>query len=733
MGEKKKFRFSIGLQLYVILGVFVALIMLTSLLGRVSLLQMNDIQKNITGHHIPELSIAIGMGQESVALANAAARLRSATSEGEVRAVRATVDTHAERLDEELQELAKINPDADSNVAVLTKFKGFSADLLNNLALLEKSVYTTIGIRRKIKAATEKALQEARTLDNFLLMGIDNQTFFLNTGWKTINQPRPVPPARRLRGDAVSYYRSLMTLRSQSQRAANLLGETVQVSNGDLIQPLRERFRAAVDTCAHMLLHITDGELQQQARGSYEVIRSLGLGDADNDNDPEGGLFQMMEAVFQEEARQSAYLAGNDSIVGGLSQQTEKLISGIQNASSGTSDIFAQAIMHRRNEFFALNIISVIIAVLVGNFLVRKNLIGRIKNLSNTMITLSQGNLRTPLTIRGNDEITDMSRSLEVFRQHAYEAQKLELVERLAKENQEKNVALESTILKLRNAQQQMIMQEKLASLGQLTSGIAHEIKNPLNFITNFSLVSRELLEDISREVTEAGDKLPPANKSFIEEVLRDLYGNMEKINFHGQRANDIVKGMLQHSRGGDSGATEEVVFSRFLDSTINLAYQGKRTSSKEFNVDIKKSYDERIDKVRINPQDISRVILNLVTNACDAVDEKRLRGEAGSDYRPTVWVTTKKTGDDHSPLAEIRVRDNGLGIPEKLVKKVFDPFFTTKPTDKGTGLGLSLSHDIVAKHRGVIRLERLAEGTEFVVELPLSGSEGSTTEQDSA
>ena len=724
MGNEKKFRFSIGLQLYVILGVFVALIMLTSLLGRVSLLQMNDIQKNITEYHIPELSIAIGMGQESVALANIAAQLRSADTEDEVRQVRATVDMHAKRLDAVLEELEKINVNADASMLVLVKFKDFSKDLLSNLELLEQSVYTTIGIRKNIKASTEKALQEARTLNNFLLTRIDDQTFFLNTGWNNLAQRKPVSPARRLQGDTVGYYRSLMTLRSQSQRAANLLAEAAQIANGDLIQPLRERFQAAVDTSERMLQRITDRELQQKARERYEAIRTIGLGDASKTDDP-SGMFQMMEVVFQEKDHQNTYLAGNNSIVQVLSQQTEKLIEEIQNASSGTSEIFAQAISNRRNEFFALNIISVIIALLVGNFLVRRNLIGRIKNLSNTMITLSQGHLRTPLTIRGNDEITDMSRSLEVFRQHTYEAQKLELVERLAQENQEKNVELESTILKLKNAQQQMIMQEKLASLGQLTSGIAHEIQNPLNFITNFSLVSRELLEDISREVTDVGDKLPSANKSFIEAVMRDLHGNMEKINFHGQRANDIVKGMLQHSRGGDSGVTEEIVFSRFLDSTINLAYQGKRTSSKEFNVDIKKSYDEQIDKVKINPQDISRVILNLVTNACDAVDEKRIKSSSkDSDYQPTIWVATKKIDHHDHPMVEIRVRDNGPGVPEKLAKKVFDPFFTTKPTDKGTGLGLSLSHDIIAKHRGILKLQRLEEGTEFIVELPIDSDD---------
>ena len=729
---EKKFRFSIGLQLYVILGVFVALIVLTSLLGRASLLQMKDIQKGITEQHIPELSVAIGMGQESVALANIASRLRGATSEQEVKKIRTQVDAHAERLDVILQQLDEINYEKDSDM--LEKFKNFSADLLNNLKLMEESVDVTIGIRKKLRQNTEVAMREARALNNFLLARTDDQTFFLNTGWRTLNQRRPVPPAQRLRGDAIDYYRSLMSLQAQSQLAANLLNETVQFSNSDLIQPLRERFQAAMDICARILVHITDEELRQEAQSRYEAIRSIGLGSSvGKDSADQGDLFTMMEKVFQEEGRQVTYLTGNNSIVQALSQQTEKMIEEIQSAGTSASGALVAAINQRRNEFFALNIISVIIALLVGNFLVRKNLIGRIENLSETMINLSEGNLRTPIAIRGNDEITDMSRSLEVFRQHAYEAQKLELVERLAKENQEKNIELESAIHKLRNAQQQMIMQEKLASLGQLTSGIAHEIKNPLNFITNFSLVSRELLEDISREVADMGEKLPADNKSFIEEVLRDLYGNMEKINFHGQRANDIVKGMLQHSRGGDSGAVEEIVFSRFLDSTINLAYQGKRTSSKEFNVDIKKTYDEQIDKVKINPQDISRVILNLVTNACDAVEEKRVKHSSkGDKYQPTIWVETKRVGDDSHPMVEIKVRDNGSGIPEELAKKVFDPFFTTKPTDKGTGLGLSLSHDIIAKHSGVLKLQRLKEGTEFIVELPMNGG-SEAIEQNSA
>lgn len=713
-----KFRFSISLQMYVIIGVFVALILIASLLGRISLSQMNDIQKNITEQQIPGLSIAIKMGQESVSLANVAPKFLTVTSQLEVQEVRTLIDAHSERLDEVIQQLSDVT--FETNRDILKKFQELSEDLLKNLKLLEKSVFSTVDIKNIVKAKVESATGEARVMNNFLAARIDDQTFFLSSGWRTLRQKRAVGPAQRLRNDAINYYRSLLSLRVQSQAAANLLNETVQFSNLDLLQPLRERFQAALDNCARLITRIPDEAFRESIHNRYKAIEHIGLGEGDQTSE-DAGLFDLMEKVLKEEQQQRAYLASNADIVEELSTQTDQLIEGIQRASSNTSSLFAEAIDNRRGQFFALNIISVILAILVAHFLVRKNLISRIKSLSRTMITLSEGNLRTPLLVRGNDEITDMGRSLDVFRRHAYEAQKLELAEKLAKEVKEKNSELESAIVKLKKAQQQMIMQEKLASLGQLTSGIAHEIKNPLNFITNFSLISKDLLEDISREVTEVGESIPADNKSFIEEVLRDLYGNMEKINFHGQRANDIVKGMLQHSRGGASGELEEINLNRFLDSTINLAYQGKRSSNKKFNVDIHKSYDQSIDKVKINPQDISRVILNLVTNACDATEEKAVKlAEKDQQFSPQIWINTTMLGDQDKTL-EIRVKDNGPGIPDDLAQKVFDPFFTTKPTDKGTGLGLSLSHDIVAKHQGVLKLNRLDEGTEFIIELPMS------------
>ena len=272
---------------------------------------------------------------------------------------------------------------------------------------------------------------------------------------------------------------------------------------------------------------------------------------------------------------------------------------------------------------------------------------------------------------------------------------------------------------KLKTAQQQIIMQEKLASLGQLTSGIAHEIKNPLNFINNFSLISQELLEDLSREITEPENSLSKASQEFIEDTLKDLHGNMDKIHSHGRRANDIIKGMLQHSRGQVEDAKETMDFNRFVDSCVNLAYQGKRSSGSKFNVDFKKDYDDDIKKMDINPQDISRVVLNLITNACDAVEEKssQLAEEDKKNYSPCIWIKTRKT----DKYIELQIIDNGLGISEEKAKKVFDPFYTTKPTDKGTGLGLSLSHDIMLKHGGNLELSRAENGgAKLTAQLPL-------------
>ena len=260
----------------------------------------------------------------------------------------------------------------------------------------------------------------------------------------------------------------------------------------------------------------------------------------------------------------------------------------------------------------------------------------------------------------------------------------------------------------LRKTQAQLIQAEKMASLGELTAGIAHEIQNPLNFVNNFSEVSTELVDEMNEEIDKG-------NLEDAKQIAQDLKQNLEKINHHGKRAGDIVKGMLQHSRSS-SGIKEPTDINALCDEYLRLSYQGLRAKDKSFNTTIKTDFDNSIGKINIIPQDIGRVVLNLLTNAFYVVDEKKKSG--AHNYEPTVSVTTKKIADK----VEIRVTDNGNGIPQKVLDKIFQPFFTTKPAGQGTGLGLSLSYDIIKAHGGEIKVEtREGEGTIFIIQFPIS------------
>ncbi len=284
----------------------------------------------------------------------------------------------------------------------------------------------------------------------------------------------------------------------------------------------------------------------------------------------------------------------------------------------------------------------------------------------------------------------------------------------LLKQQKEK---VEKTLTKLKSTQSQLIQSEKMASLGELTAGIAHEIQNPLNFVNNFSEVSRELIEELKsqKSILKAEEQ---------DEILNNIDQNLEKINHHGKRADAIVKGMLQHSRSS-VGVKESTDINALCDEYLRLSYHGLRAKDKSFNATMKTDFDETIGKINIVPQDIGRVILNLINNAFYAVNEKlkALSSELRANYEPTVSISTKKINDK----IEITVSDNGNGIPQNIVDKIFQPFFTTKPTGQGTGLGLSLSYDIIKAHGGEIsagsrgKVEtKENEGTTFIIQLPV-------------
>ena len=283
---------------------------------------------------------------------------------------------------------------------------------------------------------------------------------------------------------------------------------------------------------------------------------------------------------------------------------------------------------------------------------------------------------------------------------------------RLFEQVQERTRELSRSLNDLRTAQDRLIQTEKLASLGQLTAGIAHEIKNPLNFVNNFSALSADLVGEMNDVLAEA--PLDRKSRGELDELARMLKSNLEKVVHHGKRADSIVKNMLLHSREG-SGEHRLADINALVDESLNLAYHGARAEKPNFNVTMQRSFDPTVGIADVYPQEITRVLLNLISNGFYATAKRK--AEAGDGYEPTVTATTKDLGDN----VEIRIRDNGTGIPDEVKVKIFNPFFTTKPAGEGTGLGLSMSHDIIVKqHGGKIDLEtKRGQFTEFKIVLP--------------
>ena len=288
---------------------------------------------------------------------------------------------------------------------------------------------------------------------------------------------------------------------------------------------------------------------------------------------------------------------------------------------------------------------------------------------------------------------------------HLYMLRTIALYAAIALENAESYKKLNQTVDSLRRTQSQLIQSEKMASLGELTAGIAHEIQNPLNFVNNFSEVNVELIEEVKEQLT-CGDW------QSVNETFEAIKQNAEKIRLHGKRADSIVKGMLQHSQTS-TGVKEAIDINALTDEYLRLAYHGLRAKDKSFNAITETKFDNSIERINVVPQDIGRVLLNLINNAYYTVNEKKKLKQNG--YEPTVSVTTVQDNG----TVRIKVKDNGNGIPQKILDKIFQPFFTTKPTGQGTGLGLSLAYDIVKAHGGEIKVEtKEHEGTEFTMVL---------------
>jgi signal transduction histidine kinase len=324
----------------------------------------------------------------------------------------------------------------------------------------------------------------------------------------------------------------------------------------------------------------------------------------------------------------------------------------------------------------------------------QKQLAQTIQNLRNASEQLQES----------NEKLEDYSRTLE------------QKVDERTLELKHKHDELDAAFQNLKAAQVQLVQSEKMASLGQLTAGIAHEIKNPLNFVNNFSELSVELTQEMLEELNKLSGRLDEKDMEYFTGIITDLQGNVKKINDHGKRADSIIRGMLLHSRG-KSGDRQPTDLNTMLAEYVNLGYHGMRATDNSFNIKIESSYDPEAGLIEVVPQEISRVFLNMINNAFYSTAQKKK--ELTDSYFPLLNVSTKNLGD----TLEIRIRDNGKGMPASVAEKVFNPFFTTKPAGSGTGLGLSISYDIIVQqHRGQIIVDTLeGEFAEFIITLPKS------------
>lgn len=706
-------RFRISTRLYSAIGAAVVATVAASLVGWFSINRVGEVQEQVNEGSVPAMAVAFSVAQYSGELIAAAPRIAAASPED---------------LDAVVEDINETYAAFDSGLVLLesTAARPGQNQLVRGLGITLRANIEEIKFDRvelfqldDLKSELQAQLDELRAeIDAALIPALDDQFFFLLTGYRDVDEP-PSARAAHLSEEEIRKYRFLAELQANANISTQLLASAFGLSDASTIEPLRERFEAAAGRIRRSISQLSQSDPLLAAEFDRLFGRLFTLGG-------EQGGFDLRESELRLLQSQEELLGRSRQVAADLLENVNSLVSAaevsVQEATAASED----AILTGRALLLIISAISIggglLIIYQIGRVLLR-----RLARLSDWMRRMADGNLELTADVGGRDEVADMAAALEVFRRHALEVQRLNLVEQMAEELQGKNAQLEEVLSDLQRAQDQIVMREKLAALGELTAGVAHEIKNPLNFVKNFSEASEELIEELNEILEEIGDSISSEHRSWIEEIKSDLSGNLERIRSHGDRANRIVTDML--SMGRDTGELQLADVNNLLEEHARLAYHSARAVDSEFQLDLQHDLDPEVGEMQIIPRDMSRVFLNIVGNACDATDEKRreIWGEAGEDepygesYSPMLWLSTKRTDEN----VEIRIKDNGNGIPPDVADKIFNPFFTTKPTDRGTGLGLAISSDIVRQHGGTINVDsKVGEYTEMLITLPLEPAE---------
>lgn len=699
-------RYRISTQLYLCFAVAVGLTVAASLVGWFSFNRVGGVQSRVNEVSVPELAAAFGVAQYGGTLVTAAPSLTVATTRQDFLEVVTNIDQSYAAFEEQIAVLEQVGGESDRVAAI----RAYADTLFSNIEAIKgemSSVFVHAGQREMLQVELANVRSD---LDDVLAPGIDDQFFYTLTGYRSLDDS-PVPQSEHFSEEEFIHYRRLAEMQADTNIATELLANAFTLSDASQIEPLRERFEATSSRIERNLGTLEGSDFYGMAVSAFNQLFDLGLGEESVFN-----LFASELAILE---NQRDLLALNRELSVALVDEVDGLVSASQVNVQDATTASTQAIFAGRVLLIGISSLSVVGTLLVIWLFVGRVLLRRLGLLSEWMRSMARGDLETKAEISGRDEVADMAAALDVFRRHALEVQRLNLVEQLAADLQDKNVELEGVLAELRKAQGQIVMQQKLAALGELTAGVAHEIKNPLNFVNNFSEASGELITELRELLEEEDVELSDEQRSLVADITQDLTDNVERIRSHGQRANRIVHDMLMMGRGSEDWQLTDI--NGLLDQHAKLAYHSARAANSDFNLDLQFDLDPEMGQIEVIAQDLGRVFLNMVSNACHSVDKKRRlleeRERSGEAFSPTLSLKTHR-GENS---VEIRIRDNGVGISHDIIEKIFNPFFTTKATDEGTGLGLAISSDIVRRHGGSIRVEsEEGEFAEMIVELPL-------------
>ncbi len=695
----------ISTQLHLAIWGAVALTICASLVAWLSFNRVGDVQSRVNEGSIPEIAASFQVAQYSQILADAAPGLTVVTTTEEFDEVALSIDEAYTAFEGQLALLEEGNVGGES----FSRIRSHADTLIFNIDAIKEGTRASFALNEGREALAADLATLRTELDGIVVPAIDDQLFYVMTGYRNLAEPA-APRSEHFSEEEFGHYRHLAQLQVDGNIAMELLANAFTLSQASQIEPLRERFEAATRRMERSLSALGESPLLEQVAPIFTRLVNMGIGG-------ESGFDLLARKLTLAEQQQKLVVSNRDIAID-LVEEVNGLVNAASASAQSATQASSDAILTGRILLLAIGGVSIAGALLIAWLFVGRILVRRLKLLSDWMRRMAGGDLEARVEIEGRDEVAEMAAALEVFRRHALEVQRLNLVEKLAEELKGKNEQLEVVLEDLRLAQDQVVMSEKLAALGELTAGVAHEIRNPLNFVNNFSEVSEELVAELQEVLEEEGVTLPDEQKGVTEDIVGDLRENLTRIRSHGERANRIVHDMLLMGR--DSGEVQATNINNLVDEHARLAYHSARATDPDFQLDLKQDFDPDMGQLEVIPQELGRVFLNLVSNACYATDEKRRSiAEAGGDpYMPTLLLITRR-GDEH---AEIRIRDNGSGMPQEVIEKIFNPFFTTKPANEGTGLGLAMSNDIVRKHGGTIHVEsEPGQFTEMTVELPLT------------